>query len=811
MLSDIRFALRQFAKSPGFTFVAIATLALGIGVCTAMFSIARAVLLKPLPIREPERLVWIENGSGGGLSGRTARADVFNSWREHNKSFEALAAYFAFSDYGRLTLSGSGEPERLRSVAVSDNFLPVLGVGLAHGRNFTAEECRWRGQDGLTIKPGAVILSHSFWQRRFAGDPTVIGRVFILNNSPTAVVGVLPDTFDFDAIFSPGNEVDVIQPFPLTPESARLGNTIFGIGRLKPGVTLEQAQAELTVINEQLRTGPSSIPNGWTFGAVVSPLDTALRGRFRGPFLLLAGAVACVLVIACVNLSNLLLARVNVRRQEFAVRIALGATRGHLIRQALTESLVLAFGGSGIGVLLAVWTTHVLAQLQTFGMPLLQDASVDPLALAVTVGLTMLVGIACGLLPALQLSRQSSPTLQNTTHQRSAGHSAAHIRNLLVVTEVALACMLLVGASLLFRSFHAVLQVNLGFQPQHAMAWRVDSPRAFAGPAEANVYFDSLVARVAALPGVESVGLSDCLPLGRNRSWGAGAIGVTYPKGKYPGAYPRFVDHRYLRTMKIALISGRTFEERDDEKAPRAVVINESLARAAFPDKRDPLGQKIRLGKDGATIIGVVADVRHSSLEQGGGPEMYLCFRQGNDTLGLEMVVRSNRPPGSLIPEVRAALASHDPSLPTGDYYELDRLVDNAVGPRRLVTRLLSFFSGLALLLAAIGLYGVMAFAVTQRRQEIGIRMAIGAQRGDILQMIMQSGLKLVAVGISAGLLGSLALTRALQNQLFGVTAYDPLTFISIAAILTLIASVACLLPALRAMRVDPLTALRTE
>lgn len=811
MLSDMRFALRQLAKSPGFAFVAIATLALGIGVCTAMFSIGHAVLLKPLPFLEPERLVWIENGFGNVPSERATRVDVFTGWRENNKSFAALAAYFAFSDYGRLTLSGSGEPERLRSAAVSENFLPVLGVSLLHGRNFTAEECQWRGMNGLTIRPGAVILSHSFWRRHFAGDPAVIGRVLVLNNSPTTVVGVLPATFDFHSIFSPGNEVDVIQPFPLTPESARLGSTMFGIGRLKPGVTAEQAQAELKVINEQLRTGPSSIPSGLTFGARVSPLDTALRGRFRGAFVVLAGAVACVLIVACINLSNLLLARLNVRRQEFAVRVALGASRAHLIRQTLTESLLLAFGGSGIGVLLAVWTTHLLAQLQTFGMPLLQDASVDPLALSLTVGLTMLVGIACGMLPALQLSHQSSPTLQNSTHHRSAGRSAARIRNLLVIIEVTLACVLLIGASLLFRSFHALLQVDLGFQPLHAMAWRVDSPREFADPAEANVYFDSLVARVTALPGVESAGLSDCLPLGRNRTWGAGAVGMTYPKGAYPSASPRFIDFRYLKAMKIALISGRTFEERDNDKAPLAVVINQSLARVAFPDKRDPLGEKIRVGKNAATIIGVVADVRHSSLEHGGGPEMYLCIRQHTDTWGLEMVVRSSRPPASLIPEVRAALASYDPSLPTGDYYELDRLVDNAVGPRRLITRLLGFFSGLALFLAAIGLYGVMAYAVTQRRQEIGIRMAIGAQRSDILQMIMQSGLKLVAVGLGAGLLGSLALTRVLQNQLFGVTAYDPLTFIGIAAILTLIASVACLLPALRATRVDPLTALRTE
>jgi len=343
------------------------------------------------------------------------------------------------------------------------------------------------------------------------------------------------------------------------------------------------------------------------------------------------------------------------------------------------------------------------------------------------------------------------------------------------------------------------------------MSWRVDPPRGFANPAETNAYYDALVARVAALPGVESVGLSDCLPLSRNRTWGAGAVGVNYANGKYPIAFPRIVDHRYLQTMRIPLIAGRTFAESDNEKGANVIVINESLARAAFPDGRDPIGQKLQVGRDGSTIVGIAADVRHSSLEEGGSPEMYLCFRQGNDVSALEMVVRSNRPAASLVPDVRAALVAFDPSLPNGEYYELDRLVDNAVGPRRLITRLLGFFSCLALLLAAIGLYGVMAFAVTQRQQEIGIRMAIGAQRGDILSMILRGGLRLVALGVAAGLAGSLALTRVLQGQLFGISAYDPLTFAGIAGLLTAVAAVACLLPALRATRVDPLVAVRAE
>ncbi|HWA86788.1 MAG TPA: ABC transporter permease [Opitutus sp.] len=800
----MRHAFRQLAKSPGFAATAILTLALGIGTSTAMFSIVNAVLLKPLPMREPGRLVWIENIFGGGLSGRTSRADVFNGWREHNQSFASLAAYFAFSDYGRLTLSGAGAPERLRYVGVSDNFLPTLGVQLLHGRNFTAEECRWQG-------PGAVILSYSFWQRRFGGDPSVVGRVLTLNDKPATIAGILPRSFDFDAIFTPGNEVDVLSPFPLTPETAQWGNTVFGIGRLKPGVSVEQAQAELKVISEQLRA--TTIRDQGTFGAIVSPLDTALRGRFRSAFLILVGAVACVLAIACVNLSNLLLARLNVRRQEFAIRIALGARRRHLVQQAMSESLLLAFAGCVLGVPLAMWATDALAGLQTFGVPLLQDAAVDPVALAVAIGLTTLAGIACGLLPALHLSlHQRSAGLQHATQQRTAGRASATARNALVVAEVALACMLLVGAGLLFRSFNAVLQVNLGFQPQHAISWRVDPPRAFASVAESNTYYDNLVARVAALPGVESVGLSDCLPLGRNRTWGAGAIGITYPEGKYPIAFPRIVDPHYLQTMQIPLVAGRYFDARDTEQSESTIIINESLAKSAFPDGRDPLGQKLRVGGNaGSTVIGIVGDVRHSSLEHGGGSEMYLDIRQGNGVSALEMVVRSPRPSASLIPEVRAALSAYDPALPNGEYYELERLIDQAVAPRRLVTQLLGFFSSLALLLAAIGLYGVIAYSVTQRTQEIGIRMAIGAQRRDVLGLVLSAGLKLVALGIVLGLAGAWALTRLLQNLLFGVTAHDPWTFLANAILLFVVALVACLHPALRATRVDPLTALRAE
>jgi putative ABC transport system permease protein len=799
MMSNFKFAVRQLAKSPGFATVALLTLALGIGACTAMFSIVNAVLLRPLPFRDPGRLVWIENEGSGGMSARTTRVDTFNAWREENKSLEALAGYFAFFDFGRRqTLTGSGEPERLRSVGVSDNFLEVTGVTLARGRNFTAEECRFNG-------PPVAILSHAFWQRRFAGDPNIVGRTLTLNNTALTIVGVMPSTFDFDSIFAPGQEIELVQPFPLTAETARWGNTLFGIGRLKPGATPAGAQADLRVISQRFK---QSINYGGTLGARVSPLDDALRGSFRPAFYVLAGAVVCVLAIACVNLSNLLLARINVRRQEFAVRVALGARRRHLIQQALAESLVLAFVGSLLGIPLAIWATHALAGLQTFGVPLLQNAAVDPVALAVTIGLTGLAGVACGVLPAWHLSRGHGAQ-QNATHQRTAGRSSALARSTLVVVEVALACVLLVGAGLLFRSFGALLEVDLGFQPRHAMAWRVDSPRAFNSLADANHYLDGVVGSVAALPGVEAVGLSDVLPLGRNRTWGVRAKGVEYPPGKGPSVFPRIVDQHYLQAMQVPLRAGRFFDDRDTATSEKTVIVNEHLARELWPD-RDAVGQVITQN-GGSTVIGVVGNVRHGSLEEAGGNEMYLHYRQTGDWAGMEMVVRSARPPESLVPDVRAALASYDPSLPNGEFYELERLIDNAVAPRRLTTQLLGFFSALALTLAAIGLYGVIAQSVVQRTQEIGIRMAIGAQRRDVLGLVLLGGLRLVALGVVIGLAGAFALTRVLQTLLFGVTAHDPLTFAGNAALLIVIATAACVLPALRATRVNPIIALRAE
>lgn len=802
LTNDLKYALRQLRKSPGFTAVAVLTLALGIGTCTAMFSIVHAVILKPLPFKEPDRLVWIESGGTGGLTNRTSRADILNAWRERSQSFESLAAYFAFSDYFPLTMLDAGQADQLRYVGISDNFLPMLGVPLLHGRNFSAEECTWPN-------PSAVILSHSFWRRHFASDPSVIGRVVKCNNNAATIVGVLPSTFDFDSVFTPGSEVDVLTPFPLTPEMGQWGNTVFGIGRLRPNVTIDEAWSEFTVITPQIA---ADLGTGHEIGFKMSPLGTAVRGKFRGAFFLLLVAAVCVLAIACVNLSNLLLARINERRQEIAVRTALGARRYHLVRQTLSESLLVAFTGSLISLPLALCATRLLARLKTFGVPLLQSTNIDLAVLLVTIGLTILTGIICGVLPVLYLSRADrvSP-LQQSTHQRTAGRPAAAMRSSLVVGEVALACVLLVCAGLLIRSFSALMQVELGFQPQHATVWRLNTAFDFDTLAKANAFLDGAVARVAAIPGVTVVGLSDSLPLSRNRIWSAGAQGVEYPPGETPGAYPRIVDDHYLRAMQIPLRSGRFFDERDRGDAEKTIIINENLARQLWPD-RDPIGQVLN-ANSAYKVIGVVSNVRHSSLEETAGNEMYINYHQIEIPYwtSMEMVVRSTRPPESLVPDVRAALTAYDPGIPNGNYYNLGSLIENAVAPRCLIMQLLGSFSVLAFALACIGLYGVIAYSVTQRFQEIGIRLTLGAQRGDVLRLIVSEGLRLVSIGIACGLAAAFFVTRVLRSQLYGLTARDPFTYAVTATVIVAVALLACYVPACRAAKIEPMEALRCE
>jgi predicted permease len=805
LVQDIRYGARMLRKNPGFTSVAVLTLALGIGSCTAMFTLVQAVLMRPLPFVHPERLVWIENTGSGGLSSRTSQVDTFLEWRRQSQSFEKLGAYFAFFDYVRYTLTGNGEPQRLRGVGISQNFLDMLGVRPMLGRGFVDEECVWNGRK-------AVILSHAFWRQRFAGDRNIVGHSLVLNGEPAEIVGVLPPSFDFASVFSPGRSVELLVPFPLVKETAEWGNTIFAIGLLKPSVTIAQAQTEFNVINDRLRSSRKLSPGE---GARMIGLEQNIRGGFRAAFGMLSCAVACVLLIACVNLSNLLLARANTRRMEFAICDALGAGSWRLVRQALTESLLLACAGCVLAVPLAIAGTAALARLQAFSIPLLQTSTFDATAFGFTVITSCLAGLLCGMLPAWRLSRGVTwQRLLDAGQHGTVGNSSVLIRQSLVVAEIGLACVLLVGAGLLIRSFTALLNVNLGFQPKNAVAWRADPTRQFNSPAEATRYFDAFMQRIAAVPGVESVGLTDTLPLGRNREFVVGAKGESYLPGKYPTAFPRIVDQNYLQTMGIPLLAGRYFDARDISTTEKVVIINQTLARHLWPG-RDAVGQIFRAnwGVGECRVAGVVGDVRHSTLEEKPGGEFYLNFHQISDWGGgaVELVVRASRPPESFVPYVRVAIKEFDPTLPSSEFTTLEQIVDHAVAPRRLIMDLLGGFSSFALVLASLGLYGVISYSVGQRTREIGIRLAIGAQRGDVFRLIVGEGLKLAVIGVVLGMIGALLATRVLKSLLFGVTSMDLTIFAISPVILMAVALIACFIPACRSAKVDPMSALRYD
>jgi predicted permease len=634
----------------------------------------------------------------------------------------------------------------------------------------------------------------------------VIGRPLTLNDKSTTVVGVMPPTFDFASAFSPGSRVDILTPFPLTQETDRWGNTLAVIGRLKPGVTIAQAQSEFDLLNRQLK---QAHPERWGLGAKMSGLQEQISGRFRRAFLVLFGAVGCVLLIACANLSNLLLARAATRRKEMAVRLALGASRARLTRQMLTESLLLAFGGAAIGLPLAFAATRVMAGLKTFSVPLLQTVKVDLVALAFTMLVAFGAGLLFGIAPALQLSgADAHEDLKDAGRGSSEGSRRARARKALVVSEVALACVLLVGAGLLIRSFKRLLEVDLGFRPEQAAAWRIETGGRFQNNAQRVAFFNELVRSVETIPGVESVGLTDTLPLGRNRSWGVRAKGETYPDGQVPIAFPRIIDHGYLKTMRIPLRAGRDFTAHDTAESEKALIVNETMARRLWPG-RDAVGQIALLGSEWR-VVGVAGNVRHSALEQEAGLEMYLPITQSGSG-SVELVVRAKLSPEALAPSVRAALNKVDPRLPTSEFQMLGQLVDQAASPKRLVTLLLGGFSLLALTLAALGIYGVISYSVTQRTHELGIRVALGARAADVLKLVIGQGMLPVVIGLALGLAAAVALTRLMAGMLFGVSPTDPATFAGIALLLIAVALLACYIPARRAAKVDPMIALRHD
>jgi predicted permease len=798
---DVRYAVRTLLRDAGFAAFAILIVGLGVGASCTIFSVVHTILLRPLPFRDPGRLVWIANHQDetNDMSGKTSQTDYLLDMRARNQSYEDLAAYFAFYGLGDAKMIGDGQPERLTSVPVTQNFFPMLGVQPQIGRQFSAEECKQNG-------PRVTLLSDGLWRRKFAADPGIVGRALSFDGGPITVVGVLPPTFDFSTVFTPGSRVDMFEPLPLSPEMNREGNTVAIIGRLKPGVTVQSAAAETAVLGKLLQDAHKDRND---FEPKVSGLAQHVSGQLRPTLVVLACAVGVVMLIVCANLSNLLLARGAGRKKEIAIRTAMGAGRGRLIGQMLTESLVLSCCGAAVGLVLAFIGTRALAHLTSVSIPLLSDVRIDGSVLGFTLLAALATGLLFGLVPALQVQDlKLHDTLKDSNRGSSQGRGHAWIRGALVVSEIGLACVLLVGAGLLIRSFLRVLDVNMGFRPERAAALRIDPNSSYKTQESQNAYFTEALHRVMEIPGVEGAGLSDSLPLGHNRSWGVAAKGVQYTPQNYPNGFPRIISDGYFHAMGIPLKAGRDFTERDTKGALNVIIINETLAKNLWPGE-DPIGKIVRADNPERTVVGVVGDVHHMALEEGSGNEFYIPMRQTQDYGTVDLVVRTSLPTAELAPRLREALRPIEPDLPTANMRALQTMVDHAVSPRRFVVWLLGGFAGFALVLASLGIYAVISYSVSQRTQEIGIRMALGASAETLQRSILLQTLGLAAIGIVVGTVASWALARTLSGLLFGVTSSDPVTFVGMLVILTGVAALAGYLPARRASRIDPMAALR--
>ena len=799
---DLRYTFRSLRRDAGLTTFIILIAGFGIGASSTVFSVVNTLLLRPLPFTDSDRLVWISNRDTSGLSGQTTQVGHVLDLRARTQSLSALAGYFAFYGVGDNLLTGTGEPERLSGVPVTANFFEVLGVQPLLGRGFTAEEAVWNG-------PKVVMLGHGLWQRRFASDLAIVGKALTLNNETHTVVGVLPASFDFASVFAPGSRFDLYFPFPLAPETNRWGNTMALIGRLKPGVSAPQVQAELRTLAEQITR---EHPDRNSFLGFVKPLGEHVSGRLRLALWVLAGAVGMVMLIVCANLSNLLLARSAARQREIAIRIALGAGRRRLIGQMLTEGLLLSAGGAALGLALAVAGTRALAHLDAFSIPLLSGLHLDGTTLGFTLAVAIATGVVFGLAPALQSqSAALHDSLKDATRGSTEGRQRRWVRNALVVSEIAFACVLLVGAGLLIRSLVSVLDVEMGFEPSRAIAIRVDPERQNMTREQRLAYLDEVLRLVRAVPGVEAAAITDAVPLGRNRTWGARAKGVTYERGRGPTAFPRIVTDGYTAAMGVPLRAGRDISPSDTGTSEPVIVINETMARTLWPGQ-DPIGKfVINVCAPERRVVGVVGDVRHLALEQASGNEMYMPVRQCGDQPSADLVVRSSLTPATVAAALRSVLKPLAPNLAGNDLRPLQQLVDKSVSPRRFLVALLGGFALFALVLASLGIYGLISYSVGQRTQEIGIRMAVGASARDVQGMVIAQTLWLAAIGMALGTAASWALAGAASGLLFGVTATDPATFAGMLLVLTIVATVAGYVPARRASRIDPMVALRAE
>jgi predicted permease len=802
---DVRFALRTLAKNPAFATVAILTLALGIGANSAIFSVVNGVLLKPLAFPNPEQLirVWQVQTSNGASTPGLASAVNLDDWRARRRVLADIAGYFYIEGMSGTDLTGIGEPQRISTTFVSPGFWNTLGVAPEIGRVPRDEEMVRGANDRV------VVLSHDFWQREFGGVKSVIGRRVDLGGQSFEIVGVMPPTFRF-----PAPAVQMYIPFSTIPDQSipriRPARILNVVARMKPGVTVGQADAEMNSITRGLA---EQYPENRDLGtASVAPLRDSIVGKVRGSLFVLLGAVGFVLIIAAVNLASLLLARATARERELAIRVALGAGRGRLVRQLCTESIVLALLGGLLGMIVAVVGKSLLVRLAAGQLPRADEVGLDYRVVLFTAGLTILTGIAFGLIPAL---RASSPELHQSLREGSRGSTSVtgRLRNSLVVAEVALAVVLVVGAGLMTRSFVKLLQVDLGFAHDHRVAvnFSISTARHTTDAAKRDTYRDMLN-RVRTVQGVISAGAVRDLPFrGDGEPVGFVPPGVTPPaNGDLPRATLMFTSDGFFAAMGIPLIAGRDLSQQDRLGAPISLVVNEALAKKYFPG-RSPIGQTITFGDTNhLTIVGVVGDVHQGAVDETPAPRIYASAYQ-IFRVKVNMVVRTQGDPQMMIKRIEDAVRAVDPQQTFTATFTLDDAVGDAVARPRLLAVLLGLFGTMGLVLGALGIYGVLAYLVTQRTREIGVRMALGAQSTSVLGMVVGRGLRLAAVGVVIGIVAALALTRLMQGVLYGVTPTDPLTFAGVAAALLLVAALASWLPALRATRVDPLVALRAE
>jgi putative ABC transport system permease protein len=796
---DARYALRVLAHSRGFTAVAALTLALGVGANAAIFSVVRGVLLRPLPYAQPDRLVGITSVVHGNPS--AVSPPDFVDWRAETHSFSGLAAFFLSTT----NLTGSGEPERLTQARVSSNFFDLLGVHPTLGRGFRAEEDE-------VAAPRVAVLSDGLWRRRFGADAAIIGRTIVLDDYPTTIIGVaapqfrLPEGVDLwlTTRFGPGD----VAP------SARGARWIQVVGRLASGGTLESARAEMAAMAARLALVDPKHDGGVT--ALVLPLQEVLVGPMRAPLFIMLGAVGLVLLVACVNVASLSLGRAAARETELAVRVALGAARGRIVRQMMTESLLLSLGGGVAGTVLAFLLTRALVAFAPGELPLTGSVRTDSVVLMFSLGVTVLSGLLFGVLPAAHGARRASQERLRASGRGSA--PGGRVRRALVVVEVALAIALLAGAGLLLRSFERLTTVDPGFRAAGVTTFSFDlSPVRYPGAAEQAQFATQLLARIERLPRVSAAGISFGLPLS------GGSFGFTFAIGgrpeqngpDEPRAQVRVATPDYFRAMSIPLLRGRTFTAADRAGAPPVVVISAETARRYWPNE-DPLGSTISTGwgrdgqRFGGTVVGVVGDVRQYGLAGTPTPHLYGPFAQ-RPLDEVTVVVRSAMPAATVLAATRDIVRDLDPQLPIYNAYPLTDLVRQSVAMRRFYALLLASFAALALVLAGIGIYGVIAYAVQQRRRELGIRVALGASRERVVGMVMRQGMTLTLIGVATGLVAAAGLTRVLRGQLFGVSATDPLTFLAVPAVLLIVAAAACIVPARRALAVDPATAVRAE